>query len=212
MKDRVEPLSQAVEVQLVVSGFLLLCLILPLALRKALLLTFVPAAIIVAVHEQLVALMLGDYSFSDVTLAERGYETEQVFGVLGGAHEFLTILLGAGPAATVNLTLAPDRATLSAAGRSLAAVDDVHLLTSYLLLKFGLVGLLFLGCLFGCVGRLAWRVVATAAKPEPFDVLLLLFPAAAIVAALPAATDLFANPLMGLFVGVLFSRCVTSST
>lgn len=151
----------------------------------------------------LVDLLTGNWErFPDVTLAHRGYETQQVLDLLGQSP--VSLFLGLGPAGTVDLTASPDAATLAAAGRVLAAVDDVHLLSSWLLLKMGVLGIVW-AVLFGIA--LVRLTTTLLRRPDAhWDRALLMFVAAGIVSSLPAATNLFTNPLPMLLFGLLLAR------
>jgi hypothetical protein len=183
---------------------LLLLLLLPRNVRLPLALVGGVVAIWLAFRAGLIDLLLGDgSSATDVTLTHRAYEAGMV---LQGMNEsVITFLIGLGPAATVDLTMSPDARTLASSGRMLVAVDDVHFLTSWMLLKFGLVGLLwFLAMLIVCVREAAH--ILSADRPSIFDAAMLLFVAAGVVGSLAAGTYFFSNPLPAMLLGVMYAR------
>lgn len=149
------------------------------------------------------AYLVGDYAYQDVTLAQRGYETAQVLTLVAQSTE--RTLFGLGPGGVLNLTLSPDAVTLNAAGRDLSAVDDVHLLTTYFLMKFGLLGLFWLVGLFWFVVALMNRMTK-ARSVSDFEVSLVLCLLAGIAAGIPAATNFLGNPLPFLAAGILIAR------
>lgn len=153
-------------------------------------------------------LMLGDGSMAeDVTLAHRAYEAHQV-GLLTGS-DLASLIFGLGPAATVDLSGSPDAVTLQSSGRILSAVDDVHFLTSWLVLKLGLLGLLWFAGLLIAICREAAHIFSKN-RPRLFESGLLLFIVAGLVHSFPAATYFFSNPLPALLLGILYSRRVVA--
>jgi hypothetical protein len=196
-------LSMAVAGEVVGCVVLLGLYLTPRAARPALAAVAGVVAAVALVRSGLIDLLTGNWQrFPDVTLAHRGYETQQVLDLLGQSP--VSLLLGLGPAGTVDLSASPDAGTLAAAGRVLAAVDDVHLLSSWLLLKMGVGGLVW-AVLFGmAVVRLTSSLLRS---PEAhWDRALLMFVAAGVVSSLPAATNLFTNPLPMLAIGLLMAR------
>jgi hypothetical protein len=198
-----EPPSMAVLAQIGSCVALLLLLSLPRPFRRPLLAVILVGAAVETARSGLVRVTLGSVNFTDVTLAERGYETDRVFHLLGSSPAAL--ILGLGPGGGVDLTFAPDARTLAASGRNLGSVDDVHLLTSYLLLKFGLLGLVWLTFVVLAIAKIINRVVLTA-DGDSWDVLLTLFAISSFVDGVPAATNIFANPVLPLMLGCLWSR------
>lgn len=190
--------------QLGVCAALLLLAVLPRPVRLLIWLLALPSAAIGLVLSPIWPLMLGQWRHeSDVTLAQRGFETSAVIDLIHQSS--VSTFLGMGPGGYVNLTGSPDARTLVAAGRHLHAVDDVHLLTSWLLLKGGILGL------SAFLGFIVFLVVMTfkhlgARAPSAFDTLLLMLTWAGVAMALPAATHAFANPLPALAAGLLFVR------
>lgn len=162
------------------------------------------AAIILSWVSGLWTLMLGDWRVTkEVTLSHRAYEAYVVWRQV--SEDPTTIIFGMGPSATVDLMGSPDARTLRAAGRNLVAVDDVHFLTSWMLLKFGLLGLAWL-VVFLCAFMRESLHVLNQRVPDIFDVFMLMSVAAGLVTSLPAATNFFANPLLPLFMGILYAR------
>jgi hypothetical protein len=195
--------SIAVITQLGSCAALLVALWLPRALRMLLVSVGVIGAVVAAAQNGLFQLLRGDASgVNDVTLSHRAYEAAAVERLLGNP---VTFIFGQGPAATVDLTMSPDRGTLLASGRILAAVDDVHFVTSWMLLKFGILGLVWFVGFFIVALREARRVLQES-RPDYFDASLLFFLIAGVVTALPAATHLFANPLPILCLSILVAR------
>lgn len=195
-------LSLAVAGEVLGCAALFTLMLAPRRLRLPIMFVAAVSGIVALVRSGVGDLVLGRWQgFEDITLAHRGFETHQVIEALG--HSPLSWLLGLGPAATVDLTGSPDASTLLAAGRTLSAVDDVHILSSYLLLKFGVLGLLWLTLFLGSIARLVRGVRNELA---PFDQALLFFIAAGVVSSLPAATNLFTNPLPFLLLGMLEAR------
>lgn len=140
---------------------------------------------------------------TDVTLTHRAYEADTVEKLLGG--NFFSLMFGMGPAATVDLSGSPDRSTLMASGRDIAAVDDVHFLTSWLLMKFGILGLIWMITLLVSAVTETLHILRQR-RPLVFESFLLIFVWSGIVSAIPAATNFFANPLPALFLGILIAR------
>lgn len=195
-----DPFSIASAAQIGFGIAVLLLRVLPSPLRKILAVLSVAAAVAVAMNFQLISLMLGNSKFDDVTIAHRGYEAAQVIDLV--RTDPLSVLVGAGPGATVNLENSPDAATLAAAGRNLAAVDDVHLLASYILLKLGLVGLCWFALLLLTIAKEVWRV-AVADRLDWYNAFLVLLLVMGLASGLPAATNFLANPLPALALGML---------
>jgi hypothetical protein len=163
----------------------------------------VSAALIFFIQRGYYTLLTGQYQTADVTIAQRVFEARAVIEQLDATD--LGMLFGLGPGATVDLSASPDAGTLAASGRDLLAVDDVHLLSAYLLLKLGAFGIVWSLLLFGA----AWKAALPAFGPSSADttwrLLLLLYVVAGAVNALPAATNLFVNPLVPIFLGALWA-------
>jgi hypothetical protein len=156
---------------------------------------------VLLLNTDLPALMMGQLGLTDdVTLEHRAYEAAQVFRLV--TADPVSLIFGLGPSATVNLTQSPDADTLLSSGRTLTAVDDVHFLTSWVLLKFGLLGLVWLVVVL-IAFVVEGRHVMSRKRPDVFSVAMLMFAAAGIAAALPAATFFFSSPLPALALGIL---------
>lgn len=207
--DRVRELG-AIDQSAASTGQLLLAVaifglaLLPRRARLVAVVVVLFLGLVVALQSEVPGLLIGrGTDLADVTLAERAYETQEAFRVASASP--LTLIFGGGPGATLDLTDAPDSATLLASGRDLTAVPTVHLLTSYLVLKLGLLGLGWLGAF--CIAALVTAVrVLSAPRPVYFDLVLLAFVITGIVQALPAATFLFSNPLPTLCLAILHVR------
>lgn len=196
--------SLALITQLAVCAACVLLASVPRAFRKVLFLLSLVGGIWLVHRTGIGLLMLGRTQAGwDVTLTHRAYETRMVFELIGSSPS--TLLFGGGPGATVDLSGSPDVMTLISAGRNVYAVDDVHLLTSWILLKFGLLGIIWLIMLMIWFLGTAYRILS-AQEPPIIDVALLLLASAGLIAALSAATYLFTNPLTGLSLGALSTR------
>lgn len=195
--------SIAVITQIALCAALLCLKLLPKAARMPLIITGVGLLAWLTIRTGIWRIMLGSTMPSwDVTLAHRAYEAQAVQVTLSNPWNFV---FGGGPGATVDLSNSPDVATLLSAGRNITAVDDVHLLTSWLLLKFGVLGIAWFVLFAGAALHQGLRVMRINERFS-FDFVLLLFVASAVVTALPAATYLFSNPLMALCMGTLVAR------
>lgn len=193
--------SDAQYAQIGIGAMVLVFASLPRGLRLPLAVISAIAGTIELARSSILPLMVGiGADQSDVTLAQRAYETEQVFAAI--AHSPLTLLFGTGPGGTVDLSAAPDASTLLSSGRVLDAVPTVHLLSSYLLLKFGAAGVVILTALVTAMIR---EAVATLRerRPDAFRVVLVLLVFTGLAQAVPAATFLFSNPLPALALGLL---------
>lgn len=197
--------SIAVLTQIATSLVLLVILLTPHRLRLAASLLCAIAAVAFLLKTSVPQLMIGNVppGVDDVTLTHRAFETSAVFSLLSGSAT--SILFGMGPAGTVDLSDSPDHMTLVASGRSLANVDDVHFLTSWLLLKLGIFGLAWLVAIALVVLVVTLKVIKQK-KPLVFDAYLLFFLLAGACSAIPAATHFFANPMCALALGLLVGR------
>lgn len=199
--------SLAAIMQGVICGTILILVILPKRLRLPMVSLVGIASFYFVASTGIVNLLLGDGSAAgDVTLAHRAYEAMQVRQLTG--LDVVSTLFGLGPAATVDLSGSPDALTLLNSGRTLNAVDDVHFLTSWIVLKLGLLGLLWFAALLYALTREAFYILQKP-KPDFFDTSVLFFVAAGLIHSVPAATYLFSNPLPGLLLGVLYARRVS---
>lgn len=198
--DAVDP-SAASTGQLVVAGGILALAALPRRTRFPVVVLAALGGLVMLSGSDVPGLFIGrGADLEDVTLAQRAYETQQVFHQISTNPS--TLLFGAGPGATVDLTLSPDSGTLAGSGRVLGAVPSVHLLTSYVLLKTGCVGLIWLVVYTGAAGAAAVRTLRRPV-PDIFDLALVVFVLCGITQAVPAATFLFSNPLPTLALAVL---------
>lgn len=197
------PISIAVLGQIAVCAGVVLVAVLPRTLRAAAMTVGTLGLLGVVALPGVTAYLSGEYTGDDVTLAQRAYETQQVL------HEVqetpLGPLIGRGPAATVDLTDSPDRETLRQSGRDLLRVDDVHLVTSYVILKAGALGLLWWLGLVLVIVRYLWSTLV-AAEVDVWRAALLLFVTSGLVAGFPAGTETFSNPLLPLLLGVLWAE------
>lgn len=191
--------------QLVVCAIIFIVSILPHPLRLISVIGGLVGAIYILFSSSIIMLMQGEVPSgeNDVTLTHRAYEAERVEKLV--ESNAWSSLFGMGPSATVDLSSSPDRVTLFVSGRDVTAVDDVHFLTSWVLLKFGLLGVIWLVVLAFAMLREGVHVL-TPARPAVFDLFLLMFVFAGGISGLPGATNLFANPLAFLFLGILIAR------
>ncbi|MDN4484168.1 hypothetical protein [Demequina lignilytica] len=196
--------SVALLAQVGVSALVLAALLAPVWMRSTLLVVAAVGAVAFAVREQLLGMLVGVSDYSDVTLAQRGYETAATWSALTEGSVF-TMMVGLGPSGALDLTGAPDAASLIAGGRDIEAVDDTHLLSTWFLLKLGLVGVVALVALLASVAARA-RGVLVMRRPPLVDAIALLYVASGLAFALPAATNLFTAPMMFLALGLLDAR------
>ena len=197
--DAVDP-SAASTGQLVVACAMLGMAALPLRVRPVLLVGGLVVGAALALTSDVPGLFLGiGDQLQDVTLAQRAYETQRV--VRQAADNPVTLLFGAGPGATVDLSRSPDALTLASSGRTITAVPSVHLVTAYFFMKTGLLGLLWLGCYMAAA---VWAAVRTlsARRVDLFELVLVTFTMCGIVQAIPAATFLLSNPLPLLLLAI----------
>lgn len=200
--DAVDP-SAASTGQLVVAGGILVLAAVPPRARLTLVVLGVLVGAIAAIGSDVPGLFFGrGADLDDVTLAQRAYETQQV---IQQSTSPLTLLFGAGPGATVDLSLSPDAGTLASSGRVLQSVPSVHLLTSYVLMKSGLLGLAWLAVFLVAAFTATVRVLRRP-RPDLFDLVLVVFVLCGIIQAVPAATYLFSNPLPALLLAILHVR------
>lgn len=103
----------------------------------------------------------------------------------------------------MDLVESPDAATLISSSRDLRAVDDVHALPYEIILKSGVIGLLFAGLLL--IKLLFYAVRASSASE--LNILILMTPWVAYLGdGITAATHLMAAPLPWLGLGMALSR------
>jgi hypothetical protein len=201
--NNVQPTSAAVLGQVAVCGAILALFIVPRALRRATIVLAVAGGIWWFVKLNGVELLTGNLYSNDITILQRSFEAKVVLN--DTSDHLWTILFGLGPGATVDLSASPDAGTLSSSGRNLLAVDDVHLLSAYLLLKLGALGIVWALLLFIAMWKSALPCFGPNTPDTTWRLVLLMFVAAGAVNALPAATNLLVNPLVPLFLGVLWA-------
>jgi len=194
--------SSAVLGEIVACGALLALAVLPRPIRPGAIAVGVLVAGWALASSPLLSLMRGvsPAFVTDVTLTHRAYEAAQVFTLV--APDPLSIAFGVGPGATVDLRGSPDAGTLAASGRDLLMVDNVHFLTSWILMKFGVFGLIVLGLALWSAGRKI-LVLLRPRWPDPFLMAGGMLFVSGIASAAPAATNFFTNPLLGIAFGVL---------
>lgn len=201
--DAVDP-SAASTGQLVVAAGVLALAALPRRARFPVVALGVLGGLVMLSGSDIPGLFFGrGADLKDVTLAQRAYETQQVFHQISTNPS--TLLFGAGPGATVDLTLSPDSDTLAGSGRTLDAVPSVHLLTSYVLMKTGFVGLIWLMVYISAAAAAAVRALRRPV-PDLLDLSLVVFVLCGVIQAVPAATFLFSNPLPALALAILHRR------
>jgi hypothetical protein len=201
--NNVEPTSAAVLGQVAVCGAILALFLVPRALRRTTIVLAIAVGIWWFVKLNGFQLLSGNLHSSDVTIYQRSFEAKVVLKDV--SNHLWTIIFGLGPGARVDLSASPDASTLLSSGRDLLAVDDVHLLSAYLLLKLGALGIVWALLLFIAMWKAALPCFGPNTPDTTWRLVLLLFVAAGAINALPAATNLLVNPLVPLFLGVLWS-------
>ncbi len=141
---------------------------------------------------------------SEVSLLQRAWESRQVIDLMEGS--LIQFLFGLGPGGYIDMSLAPDLRTLINSGRNLFQVDDPHFLSSWILLKLGLFGLILFISLFLMILRFVYSILTSNLALDPLDFLFILFAISGISISLTAGTNFFTNPLTGISFGVLLSR------
>lgn len=195
---------------LAACAFILMVSVAQRRFRRLMILVGVAAFLVFLYFDGTLELMMGAFKgVEDVTLAQRGYETRVVLDQLSGNG--VEPVLGLGPGSTVDLSRSPDSDTLTSAGRDLRRVDDVHLITSWLLMKFGLLGFLWLFVILAFIGSALWNL-GREPHLRSIEVVMVMSLVGGLVAALPAATILFSNPLMPTALGVLWSLQAPTSS
>lgn len=203
LKSGTTEISLAVVAEIAAACGVLVILLIPRTFRGVFVLAGSIAGAYAVVHMGVLPLFFGDASFADVTLAQRGYEAATVNEAIFSTP--VTTLFGMGPGGVVDLSNSPDAQTLLAAGRTLSAVDGVHLLSAWIMLKLGMLGLLAIGIVAVAVVQRSWAVLS-AKRVDTFDAVLLFYVLAGVAMAVPAATNLFANPLPFLFLAIITAR------
>jgi hypothetical protein len=150
------------------------------------------------------SVMLGRYVGPDLSLAQRSFEASRVSEQVQA--DPLTWAFGGGPGATIDLADAPDADTLAVAGRNLVQVDDVHLLTSEVYLKFGMLGLVWLAVLLARVAQVVYWIVVQADRRDISDVGAAIFLLVFVIEGLTASTDVFTDPLLIILLVFLLGR------
>ena len=149
----------------------------------------------------------GQYHGTDQSQIGRTYEAHQVREAIHSSP--VSFLFGRGLGGSIDETKAPRlfAESLVFGGRDLAHVQEVHLLPYEFLLKYGLLGFIWLATFVVGVSILGLRALETAARRrDPTPVVYAALPLLGIAAALAAATHLQDNPLNALAVGVLVTR------
>lgn len=203
LKSGPTEISLAVVAEIAAACGVLVILLMPRTFRGVFVLAGSIAGAYAVVHMGVLPLFFGDASFADITLAQRGYEAAMVNEAIFSTP--VTTLFGMGPGGSVDLSNSPDAQTLLAAGRTLSTVDGVHLLSAWIMLKLGMLGLLAIGIVAVAVVRQSWAVLS-AKRIDTFNAVLLFYVLAGVAMAVPAATNLFANPLPFLFLAIITAR------
>jgi hypothetical protein len=150
------------------------------------------------------AALRGQYHGRDPSNIGRTYEARQVRAqARSGAVSFV---LGRGFGSTIDETGAPHafKKTLTTGGRDLAHVPEVHLLVYAFLLKEGLMGVIWLAVFGIGLAALAFQALERAARTrDPAFVVYAGLPLIGIAAASAGASNLQANPLNALTLGIL---------
>lgn len=197
-----DSLTGALIGQLAVCGVLAVLWKAPGSARRMLAGVFGVAGAFALIRLGLIGIHFGEVRDDwDVTLLQRAYEARSVNETLSGARFFV----GGGPGATLDLSSSPDAPTLSASGRAIARVDDVHLLMSWIPFKFGLLGCVAFGLMLIWLAHCVVRVPSGTYTCE-VDMVMLMFVFGSLAQAATAATYMFSNPLTGICMGVLWAR------
>lgn len=198
------PISDAILAQIGACAAIVVVAFLPRAVRAGV--TFAASAYVGywLLNSGALALVGGTLHSDDVTVAQRAYEAARVLELVKSS--IFTLIFGGSPGATVDLTFSPDAPTLLASGRAIGAVDDVHLLPVYMLLKVGILGVLWLAAILLTTWQAYRRIIFGLC--DPWELSLLLYVVAGIAMAVPAATHLLVNPLVPLLLGILWRRGV----
>jgi hypothetical protein len=150
------------------------------------------------------AALRGQYHGSDPSNLGRTYEAHQVRAEVRGSP--VSLALGRGFGGTINETGAPFyfREALVQAGRDVAHVQEIHLLAYSFLLKSGFLGLAWLAALVVGLAVVAVRALERASRTrDPALVVYAALAALGVAAAFGAASNLQANPLNALALGIL---------
>ena len=157
------------------------------------------------------AALRGQYHGLDPSNRGRTYEAQRVRAEVKGP---VSLVLGRGFGATIDETGAPRRfrKTLVTSGRDLSHIPEVHLLGYAFLLKYGLMGVVWLAAFALGLFALAVRGLERAARTrDPALVVFVALPLLGIAAASAGASNLQANPLNALTLGMLVA-CLAGGT
>jgi hypothetical protein len=149
----------------------------------------------------------GQYHGADESQIGRTYEAHQVREAVHSSP--VSFLFGRGLGGSIDETKAPKlfAESLVYGGRDLAHVQQVHLLPYEFLLKYGLLGFVWLATFVVAVSILGLRALEAAARRrDATPVVYAALPLLGIAAALAAATHFQDNPLHAFAVGVLVTR------
>ena len=179
--------------------------------RKVLLATGIIVVFIGASVSGLSKLLVGDSNgVLDVTLSHRAFETMAVWEQ--NLNSPFSFLFGLGPSATIDLSQSPDVNTLLWSGRDIFRVDDVHFISSWIVLKFGVVGLMVLLLLFIWLGKELFAFISASDQIDYFIGSIWIIVLSGLAFGSPAATYIFTYPLIGIGLGILiWNKSVSNS-
>lgn len=179
--------------------------------RKVLLATGIIVVFIGAFVSGLSKLLVGDANgVLDVTLSHRAFETMSVWEQ--NLNSPFSFLFGLGPSATIDLSQSPDINTLIWSGRDIFRVDDVHFISSWIVLKFGVVGLMVLLLLLIWLGKELFVFISASDQIDSFIGSIWIIVLSGLAYGSPAATYIFTYPLIGIGLGILiWNKSVSSS-
>jgi hypothetical protein len=153
------------------------------------------------------ASVLGSYYGSDPSKAGRTYEAHQVRATVKSSP--VSFVFGRGLGGSIDETQGPTifAQSLAYGGRDLSRVQAVHLLPFQFLLKYGLLGLVWLAAFVLGVAILGvYALERASTQRDPTLVVYAALPLLGIAAALAAASHLQDNPLNAFALGVLVTR------
>jgi O-Antigen ligase len=151
--------------------------------------------------------VLGRYYGTDPSKAGRTYEAHQVLATVKSSP--VSFVFGRGLGGSIDETQAPRlfAESLAYGGRDLSRVQAVHLLPFQFLLKYGLLGLVWLIAFIVGVAILGvFALERASTERDPTLVVYAALPLLGIAAALAAASHLQDNPLNAFALGVLVTR------
>lgn len=205
-KYTTESISSAWLLAYIISISILILTIIPIKKRK--LITKLAIAFVLSyfLQSNLLQLLLGRTpdSITDITLVQRSFEAKVIFETL--SKGILNFIFGLGPGAYIDLSGSPDYRTLASAGRNLLAVDDAHFLTSWILLKIGLLGLMIVGLFVIAAFFSSYKIFNRSPKVDPLDFLFTSICLTGIATSITAGTNFFTNPLLGFSLGIIWFR------